>query len=168
MKADKGKNNNSQLPDPDPDIKSNAEFRRPLPFRRGVRLAIVEGIGNVYAGKLRAAGIKSTNALLNMGATPQDRKEIAEISGISDALILEWVNHIDLFRIKGVFEEYADLLNEAGVDTVPELAQRNPEILYNHLVEVNQEKNLVRQLPGKSQVANWVAQAKQLPRVIYY
>ena len=162
------KNNNSQLPDPDPDIKSTAEFRRPLPFRRGVRLSILEGIGNVYAGKLSEAGIKSTNALLSMGATPQDRKEIAKNSGVSNALILEWVNHIDLFRIKGVFEEYADLLNEAGVDTVPELAQRNPENLYNKLVEVNLEKNLVRQLPGKSQVANWIAQAKQLPRVIFY
>ena len=75
---------------------------------------------------------------------------------------------MDLFRIKGVFEEYADLLEEAGVDTVPELAQRNPANLYDKLVEVNSEKNLVRQLPGKAQVENWVAQAKKLPRVIEY
>jgi predicted flap endonuclease-1-like 5' DNA nuclease len=132
------------------------------------KLERVEGIGTTYAEKLRGAGISSTNALLSKGATTKGRKEIATNSGISDSLILEWVNHVDLFRIKGVFEEYADLLEEAGVDTVPELAQRNPANLYDKLVEVNSEKNLVRQLPGKAQVENWVAQAKKLPRVIEY
>ncbi|MGB7117407.1 MAG: DUF4332 domain-containing protein [Anaerolineales bacterium] len=128
----------------------------------------VEGIGEVYAQKLSDAGIKTTNALLKQGATPKGRKEIAENSGISETLILEWVNHVDLFRIKGVFEEYADLLEEAGVDTVVELAQRNPANLYKKLVEVNEQKKLVRQLPGKSQVENWVAQAKQLDRAVFY
>jgi predicted flap endonuclease-1-like 5' DNA nuclease len=128
----------------------------------------VEGIGEVYAQKLSDAGIKTTNALLKQGATPKGRKEIAENSGISETLILEWVNHVDLFRIKGVFEEYADLLEEAGVDTVKELAQRNPANLYKKLVEVNEQKKLVRQLPGKSQVENWVAQAKQLDRAVFY
>ena len=128
----------------------------------------VEGIGEVYAQKLSNAGIKTTNALLKQGATPKGRKEIAENSGISETLILEWVNHVDLFRIKGVFEEYADLLEEAGVDTVKELAQRNPANLYKKLVEVNEQKKLVRQLPGKSQVENWVAQAKQLDRAVFY
>ena len=128
----------------------------------------VEGIGEVYAQKLSDAGIKTTNALLKQGATPKGRKEIAENSGISETLILEWVNHVDLFRINGVFEEYADLLEEAGVDTVKELAQRNPANLYKKLVEVNEQKELVRQLPGKSQVENWVAQAKQLDRAVFY
>ena len=131
-------------------------------------LLVVEGIGEVYAQKLSDAGIKTTNALLKQGATPKGRKEIAENSGISETLILEWVNHVDLFRIKGVFEEYADLLEEAGVDTVKELAQRNPANLYKKLVEVNEQKKLVRQLPGKSQVENWVAQAKQLDRAVFY
>ncbi len=128
----------------------------------------VEGIGEVYAQKLSDAGVKTTNALLKQGATSKGRKEIAENSGISETLILEWVNHVDLFRIKGVFEEYADLLEEAGVDTVKELAQRNPANLYKKLVEVNEQKKLVRQLPGKSQVENWVAQAKQLDRAVFY
>ncbi len=128
----------------------------------------VEGIGEVYAQKLSDAGIKTTNALLKQGATPKGRKEIAENSGSSETLILEWVNHVDLFRIKGVFEEYADLLEEAGVDTVKELAQRNPANLYKKLGEVNDQKKLVRQLPGKSQVENWVAQAKQLDRAVFY
>ena len=132
------------------------------------KLSKVEGIGEFYAQKLRAAGITTTQALLEKGASPQGRTEIAEKTGISGKLILEWVNHVDLFRIKGVGEEYSDLLEEAGVDTVPELAQRNPEHLHQRLIAVNQEKKLVRQLPTRSQVSNWIEQAKRLPRVITY
>jgi predicted flap endonuclease-1-like 5' DNA nuclease len=128
----------------------------------------VEGIGETYAGKLTAIGISTTQALLDKGSTPKGRKEIAEQSGISEKLVLEWVNHVDLFRIKGVGEEYADLLEEAGVDTVPELAQRKPENLHQKLAEVNQAKKLVRQLPSLAQVQSWVEQAKELPRVIQY
>ncbi len=128
----------------------------------------VEGIAETYAGKLAKAGISSTEALLEKGATPKGRKEISEKTGISEKLVLEWVNHVDLFRIKGVGEEYSDLLEEAGVDTVPELAQRNPENLHQKLAEVNQRKKLVRQLPSLSQVQSWVEQAKGLPRVIQY
>ncbi len=132
------------------------------------KLAYVEGIGEVYAEKLKAAGVASTDALLKQGSTAKGRQEIAEKAGISEKLVLEWVNHVDLFRIKGVGQEYADLLEEAGVDTVPELAQRNPENLYQKVVEVNAAKKLVRALPSQKQVADWVAQAKQLPRVINY
>jgi predicted flap endonuclease-1-like 5' DNA nuclease len=128
----------------------------------------VEGIGPVYTQTLRDVGITSTEALLEKGATPQGRKDLSEASGISDSLILEWVNHVDLFRIKGVFEEYADLLEEAGVDTVPELAQRNAQNLYAKLVEANKAKELVRRLPAQSQVSDWIEQAKALPRVITY
>jgi predicted flap endonuclease-1-like 5' DNA nuclease len=132
------------------------------------KLTKVEGIGEVYAQKLQGAGITTTGALLKQGATPNGRKEIAEKTGISGKLILEWVNHADLFRINGVGEEYADLLEAAGVDTVPELAQRNSENLYQKLLEVNEEKKLVRQLPSQTQVQGWVEQAKDLPRVIAY
>jgi predicted flap endonuclease-1-like 5' DNA nuclease len=132
------------------------------------KLTYVEGIGEVYAQKLQEAGIATTDALLEQGATPKGRKKIAEKADISGKLILEWVNHVDLFRIKGVGEEYADLLEEAGVDTVPELAQRNPENLYQKMKAVNQEKKLVRQLPSLTQVESWVEQAKSLPRVITY
>jgi len=128
----------------------------------------VEGIGEVYAQKLQDVGVKSTDALLKQGSTSAGRKQLAAEADISDQLILEWVNHVDLFRIKGVQEEYADLLEESGVDTVPELAQRNPANLFQKMVEVNQAKNLVRRLPTEAQVADWVAQAKQLPRVITY
>jgi predicted flap endonuclease-1-like 5' DNA nuclease len=132
------------------------------------KLEKVEGIGEAYAQKLRQAGIATTQALLEKGASPQGREEIAEKAGISGRLILQWVNHVDLFRITGVGEEYADLLEAAGVDTVPELAQRNAENLHQKLMAVNEEKKLVRRLPTQAQVKNWVEQAKQLPRVITY
>ncbi len=132
------------------------------------KLTTVEGIGAVYAQKLAEAGIGTTDAFLEQGASPQGRKEIAAKTGISARLILEWLNHVDLFRVQGVGEEYADLLEAAGVDTVPELAQRNAANLYEKLAQVNAEKSLVRQLPGKNQVASWVAHAKELPRKITY
>jgi predicted flap endonuclease-1-like 5' DNA nuclease len=126
----------------------------------------VEGIGEVYAGKLVEAGVTTTNALLKQGATPEGRQQIAEQTGISPKLILEWVNHVDLYRIRGVASEYSDLLEEAGVDSVPELARRNPANLYQKLVDVNLEKGLVRRLPVLSQVEDWIQQARGLPRVI--
>ena len=131
-------------------------------------LITIEGVGEAYAAKLREAGIGSTEVLLEKGATPKGRQEIAEKTGISGKLILEWVNHVDLFRIKGVGEEYADLLEEVGVDTVPELAQRKADNLYQKLMSINADRNLVRRLPTQGQVASWVEQAKQLPRVIAY
>lgn len=132
------------------------------------KIVDVEGIGPVYAKKLIDAGIKTTGKLLKVGATAKGRAELEAKTGISHSLVLEWVNHVDLYRIKGVGQEYSDLLEEAGVDTVPELAQRNAENLHAKLVEVNGMKKLVRQLPSARQVADWVAQAKALPRAIQY
>ena len=128
----------------------------------------IEGIGPAYAEKLKQSGIATIEALLEEGASPKGRQELAEKTGISPALILRWVNHADLFRIKGVGSEYSELLEASGVDTVPELAQRNPENLYLKLIEVNQEKKLVRRPPTQSQVKDWVQQAKQLARVVTY
>jgi predicted flap endonuclease-1-like 5' DNA nuclease len=113
-------------------------------------------------------GIKTVESLLKQGASSNGREKIAAGTGISSKLILEWVNHADLWRIKGVSEEYSDLLEEAGVDTVVELAQRVPANLYNKMTEVNKMKKLVRRLPSEKQVADWVAQAKRLPRVVNY
>jgi predicted flap endonuclease-1-like 5' DNA nuclease len=132
------------------------------------KLELVEGIGPKYAQDLRKAGVRSTGNLLEKGATPKGREEIAKTSGIGKALILEWVNHVDLFRIKGVGEEYSDLLEEAGVDTVVELAQRNPDNLFVTIQATNASKKLVRRPPSKKMVKNWVAQAKRLPRVVKY
>ena len=132
------------------------------------QLTKVEGIGPAYAQDLQEAGITTTDALLKKGASPRGRQEMADRTGISGKLILRWVNHVDLFRVKGVGEEYADLLEAAGVDTVPELAQRNPGNLYQKLVAVNKEKKLVRQLPTQAKVSDWIEQAKHLPRVVNY
>ena len=132
------------------------------------KLEYVEGIGPVNAGKLRNAGVGSTESLLSLGGTAAGRKELAKNAGVSEKLILEWVNHVDLFRIKGVGEEYADLLEEAGVDTVVELAQRRADNLLKKMEEVNESKNLVNKMPALSQVEDWVAQAKKLPRAVSY
>ncbi len=128
----------------------------------------IEGIGPAYGEKLRNVGITTVEALLEAAASPKGRKELAEKTDITETLILEWANLADLFRIKGIGEEYSDLLEEAGVDTVVELARRNPENLYNTIKEINDEKKLVRALPGPNQVKSWVEQAKELPRVMTY
>jgi predicted flap endonuclease-1-like 5' DNA nuclease len=126
----------------------------------------IEGIGPVYAEKLAKAGIKTTEGLLKAGGAKAGRKKIAEATGIDDSKILRWVNMSDLFRIKGVAEEYSDLLEAAGVDTVKELATRKFENLHAKMVEVNAAKKLVRQLPTLKKVSSWVAQAKELDPVV--
>ncbi len=130
------------------------------------KLSDIEGIGDAYSDKLESAGITSLENLLEICCSKKGRKEIAEKSDISEKLILNWVNRADLARIKGVSTQYADLLECAGVDTVPELAQRNAENLQQKMAEVNEEKNLVRKVPALPQVLDWVAQAKELPRTI--
>ena len=132
------------------------------------KLETIEGIGGAYAEKLEQAGVVSLEALLEQGKTPKGRADLAEKTGISGKLVLKWVNRADLFRVKGIGEEYADLLEVAGVDTVPELAQRNAENLYNKMTEVNKERKLARRLPSQAQVADWIDQAKALPRVLTY
>jgi predicted flap endonuclease-1-like 5' DNA nuclease len=128
----------------------------------------VEGIGEAYAKKLGDAGITTIEMLLEQGSEPKGRKAIGEKTGISDKLILEWLNRADLARISGVGSEYADLLELAGVDTVPELAQRVPANLHEKMVAINAEKEVVRKLPALSQVEKWIEEAKQLPRIIHY
>ncbi len=132
------------------------------------KIAEIEGIGEVYAAKLAAAGITTTEGLLAAGATTASRAELAAAVGLETATILGWVNRADLFRIKGIGSQYSDLLEAAGVDTVPELAQRNAANLHAKLGEVNAEKKLVRQLPTKVMVDQWVTHAKELPRAVSY
>ena len=130
------------------------------------KLHEIEGIGATYAAKLEAAGVATLEQLLNHGSSQKGRSELAEKTGIGDALILKWVNRADLARVKGVGSEYADLLELAGVDSVPELGQRSPENLHQKLAQVNANKKAVRQTPSQRQVENWVTQAKELPRVV--
>ncbi len=128
----------------------------------------IEGIGKVYGDKLRAAGLKDTEALLKACAAPKDRASVAAKTGIPDALVLKFANRADLMRVKGIGEEYSDLLEAAGVDTVPELAQRKAENLHAALEKVNGAKKLVRQAPSLRAVEDWIAAAKQMPRALTY
>jgi predicted flap endonuclease-1-like 5' DNA nuclease len=138
----------------------SSEFNRDIEY--------IEGVGQAYGDKLRAAGVNKVFDLVVNASTRRDRKHLSDSSGIAQSLILTWVNHVDLFRIKGVAQEYADLLEQSGVDTVVELAQRNPVNLHKRMAEINEEKKLVRRLPHASDVQSWVEQAKELPRLIYY
>ncbi|NNL66745.1 MAG: DUF4332 domain-containing protein [Myxococcales bacterium] len=128
----------------------------------------IEGIGPAYGDKLAAAGIKTTDDLLEKGCTAKGRKEIAQQSELSEKQVLGWVNMADLFRIKGVAGEFAELLECSGVDTVKELAQRNADNLAARMAEVNEEKKLTRRVPTPSQVADWISQAAELPRKVEY
>jgi predicted flap endonuclease-1-like 5' DNA nuclease len=128
----------------------------------------IEGIGPVYRDKLVAAGIKTTEKLLEAGCMAKAREELAAKTGIPSKLILEWVNLADLMRINGVGEEYSDLLEEAGVDTVAELANRKPENLLQKIMETNEKEKLVRRPPVLKQVQKWVEEAKKLPRKVEY
>ncbi len=128
----------------------------------------VEGIGEVYAQKLADAGITTTHALLQQCATRKGREDLAEKTGISAKLILQWANHADMMRIQGIGPQWSDLLEMVGVNTVREMALRNPANLHQSMVDVNAEKKLVRQLPTPTQVEDWIEQAKELPRILSY
>jgi predicted flap endonuclease-1-like 5' DNA nuclease len=132
------------------------------------KIETIEGIGKVMGDKLRANGVADTAGLLAKAATPKDRATLAAKTGISGKLILKFANRADLMRVNGVGEEYADLLEAAGVDTVPELAQRNAQNLFDALTKTNMEKKLVRQTPSLSAVKSWIAAAKDMPRVLQY
>jgi predicted flap endonuclease-1-like 5' DNA nuclease len=132
-----------------------------------VKVEEVEGIGPEYARKLGAVGVDSTDDLLEKGAKPGGRQALEAATGISHSLILEWVNHVDLMRIKGVGSEYSDLLEAAGVDSPAELAQRNAANLATTFQEVDAARpNMVRRVPSESEVAGWIAEAKSMPKVV--
>ena len=128
----------------------------------------IEGIGPVKGKKLREAGVNSTASLLANAVTPKQRKVLAEKTGLDEAQILKFANMADLYRVKGIGSEYAELLEAAGVDTVPELSKRKAANLAQAMAAVNGAKKLVRQLPSEKQVEKWIENAKALPRVLKY
>ena len=135
------------------------------PERKG-DIEEIEGIGPAFAEKLRAADVSSIDALLEKGATPEGRSALVEQTGIDAVRVLRWVNHADLIRVVGIGPEFAELLEASGVDSVPELAQRNVENLVTALTETNDARSLVRRVPGAAEVTDWIEQAKALPRVV--
>jgi predicted flap endonuclease-1-like 5' DNA nuclease len=127
----------------------------------------IEGIGTVNAGKLSAAGVGSTDDLLARGATRAGRAALASATGISDAVILEWVNHLDLMRVEGVGSEYSDLLEAAGVDSPAELAQRNAANLATTFQEVVAARpGVVRRIPSETEVQAWIDSAARMDRAV--
>ena len=126
----------------------------------------IEGIGDASAEKLETAGIKTIEAFLETGASAKGRDELAEKTGLAEKNILKWVNRADLDRVKGIGTQYADLLEAAGVDSAPELAQRNAANLLAKMDEVNASKNLVNKLPSEDQVQGWIDNAKTLPKIV--
>jgi predicted flap endonuclease-1-like 5' DNA nuclease len=129
----------------------------------------IEGIGPAYAEKLSKAGIHTIGSLLDHGCTPKGRKSLADKTGINESSILKWTNMADLFRVKGIGSEYSELLEKAGVDTVKELRNRNPENLHAQMKAVNTAgRALVRQLPSKSQVEKWTQAAKKMDSKLTY
>lgn len=128
----------------------------------------IEGIGPVYAEKLIAVGIDTAAKLLDKCAAPAGRKALEDETGISGKLILTWANHADLFRVKGIGPQFAELLEASGVDTVKELGHRNAANLAAKMLEVNDEKHLVRRVPVEIEVQRMIDQAKELPGVMTY
>ena len=132
------------------------------------RIEEIEGVGPTYGAKLVAAGVANTTGLLARGAKPAGRKELAEATGISEKLILEWCNLADLMRVKGIGKQFAELLEASGVDTIKELRNRKAGNLAAKMKEVNAVKKLSRTAPAESVVERWIAQAKELPPAISY
>jgi len=130
------------------------------------KLGTIQGIGFRYDQKFADIGVKSVEQFLALGATRKGRAELALKTGIPDTLILKWINHADLIRIKGIGGDYAELLEAAGVDSVPELAQRKGEMLFKTMVELNTAKKMVRKIPSEASVISWVTQAKLLEKIV--
>jgi len=132
-----------------------------------MNIADVEGIGPTFAEKLTAAGVGTTEALLDRGASAAGRSALSAATGISEEMLLRWVNHADLMRIPGVGSEYADLLEAAGVDSAAELAQRNAANLATTFQELDAARpDTVRRVPSQDTVADWIAEAGRLAKVV--
>ena len=132
-----------------------------------MKIEDVEGIGPVFAQKLQAAGVNTTDDLLDRGGSKAGRASLASASGLTETQLLEWVNHADLMRINGVGSEYADLLEASGVDSCAELAQRNAANLAVTFQELDAARpNWIRQIPSEATVAAWIAEAKTMEAVV--
>ncbi|MBB4369060.1 ferredoxin [Bradyrhizobium sacchari] len=128
----------------------------------------IEGLPSFAANKLKAQGIRTTDALLEAASTVKGRKALSAKTGISEQLLLEWANVSDYMRIPGMGRAKVGLVRAAGVTTVRELAYRNPARLAQSMREANEKKKLVRILPSEKSVGDIIAKAKKLPPKITY
>ena len=131
-------------------------------------LTDIEGIEADTAAKLKSAGIRTTGKLLEAARNASGRRVLSEQTGFDEKRILCWANMADKMRIKGVGEEYAELLHAAGVDTVKDLKYRNPANLAKAMAAANSKRKLVRLLPSEKAVLRWIEHAKKLPLKITY
>jgi predicted flap endonuclease-1-like 5' DNA nuclease len=128
----------------------------------------IQGIGPAFAEKLIAIGIETVDQLLEKGADPKGRQAIEDATGIDHGRVLTWVNHADLFRVDGIGPQFSELLEAAGVDTVKALRLRNAANLAAKLLEVNEEKKLVRRVPVEKELQKMIDFANTLePKVTY-
>jgi predicted flap endonuclease-1-like 5' DNA nuclease len=128
----------------------------------------LDGLGPGFAIKMRKAGIRTTEKLLETAKTLKGRQMLAEKTEIDQKQLLCVANLIDRMRIKGVGQDYAELLEAAGVKTLRELRYRNPARLAEAMAKANLERKLVRVLPSQHTVGRWIDQAKKLPVKISY
>ena len=131
-------------------------------------IADITGIAPALRAKLKGAGIRTTGKLLESAKRFRDRKALAKKIDIDPRIVLCIANLADRMRIKGVGQEYAELLQAAGVDTVNELRYRNPANLAKKMAEANAERKLVRVLPSELMIQRWIEHAKKLPLMITY
>ena len=136
--------------------------------RMDYKIIDVEGIGEVYAAKLKEVGINTVEELLEAAKKPAGRAALAEKTGISPKLVLTWANHADLMRINGVGPQFSELLEAVGVDTVKEFRHRVAENLVGKMNEVNEQKHLVGRVPSVSEIQKMIDQAKELEPMMEY
>jgi predicted flap endonuclease-1-like 5' DNA nuclease len=128
----------------------------------------IDGIGPEEATKLRRIGIRTTAGLLEAAKSLKGRKQLAEKTGIDEKRLLKWANSADRMRIKGVGDDYAELIRAAGVDTVRELKYRNAKRLTEAMAKANEKRKLVQFLPSEKAVRRWIEHARKLPPKITY
>lgn len=128
----------------------------------------IEGLSAFSATKLKALGIRTTDALLDAASTVKGRKALAAKTGISEQQLLEWANVSDYMRIPGMGKAKVGLVRAAGVTTVRELAYRNPARLAQNMRDINEKRKLVRVLPSEKSVGDLIAKARKLPPKITY
>ena len=126
------------------------------------------GLGPSFAIKMKNIGIRTTEKLLETAKSVKGRQMLAEKTEIDQAQLLRVANLIDRMRIKGVGQEYAELLEAVGVVTVKELRYRNPARLAEAMVQANAKRKLVRVLPSEHTIERWIDHAKKLPVKISY
>jgi predicted flap endonuclease-1-like 5' DNA nuclease len=131
-------------------------------------LSAIAGIGPAMTTRLKALGIRTSEKLLEASRSPKDRKILAEKLGVDEPTVLRWANLTDRMRIKGVREPYAELLKDAGVDTVKELKYRNPGRLAKAMAEANSRHRRVQLLPSETRVGHWIEAARKLDQKIKY